>query len=274
MDPSDVRQFFVAALGADTDLADLDTSPDSNFDDMVIKPHMLFSQAIFNYIDAYKSTVSLGALETMTLDQVTAKAKSMLVTPNTISTLSLQITIYLNASDNSPLQIFTTDSFRTDDGVIFNPIQPYVFVPSALPTVVINSQTLYVATITTVTKNATAQITPNSITSYSINHPALVNVVNLGASPAPVLPDTQTQIITKIQNSLFTRNLINRPAIFNALTQNFPDTIVSVYSIGYGDPEMQRDIVPAGQAWSFHVGGTIDIFVTSSLLPCMWTATG
>ena len=274
MDASDVRQFFIAALAQDQDLSDLDTSPDSNFDDLVIKPHMLFSQAIFNYIADYKATISLSNLQNLSLAQLTSLAARFFVPINTKSTLSLQITIYLNQTNNTMLQVLTTDSFRTDDGTVFNPIQPYIFMPSSLPTTVINGQTLYVATITTVSTNATKQITPNAVSSYSINHPALVNVVNLGSSPAPVLPDTTAQIITKLQNSLFTRNLINRPAIFNGLTQAFPNTITSVYSIGYGDPEMQRDIVPAAQAWSFHVGGTVDIFVTTSLLPCMWTAVG
>jgi hypothetical protein len=274
MDASDVRQFFVASLQNSQDLSDLDTSPDSNFDDLVIKPHMLFSQALFNYIADYKATISLGNLANMTMPQLTAIASRLLVTPNTGSTLSLQIAIFLNANNNTPLQVLQSDSFRTSDGTTFNPIQTYVFVPTNLPTVTINGQTLYVASITTVSQNASKQITANQITSWTINHPALVNVTNLGSSPAPVLADTNAQLITKMQNAGFTRNLINRPSIFNALTKAFPNNMISVYSVGYGDPEMQRDIVPAGQAWSFHVGGTIDVYVNTALQPCIITATG
>jgi hypothetical protein len=273
MDATDVRQFFVAVLQADPNLGDIDVSPDSNFDDLVIKPHMLFSQAIFNSIEAYKNTISLGNLESLTTAQLTAVAKYFGITPNTTSTLALQITIYLNASNNQTLLIQTTDSFRTFDGVVFNPIQSYVFIPSTLPTTIVNGQTLYVAQITVVSNNATSQITPNAITSYSINHPALVNVLNLAASPQPILADTNTQIIAKIQNGMFTRNLINRPSIFNGLVQAFPSDVVNIHSVGYGDPEMQRDIVPAGQAWSFHVGGTIDTYVRTSLQPMTYTTT-
>ena len=273
MDATDVRQFFVAVLQTDPSLADLDVSPDSNFDDLTIKPHMLFSQAIFNYIETERNTRSLGNLADMTTAQLTAVAKSFGITPNTTSTLSLQITIYLNASNNKILTILPTDSFRCSDGTVFNPIQTYVFIPNTLSTIIVNGQTLYVAQITAISNNATAQIIANSITSYSINHPALVNVVNLSASPTPKLADTNAQIITKIQNGLFTRNLINRPAIFNALTQNFPNQIVGIYSIGYGDNEMQRDIVPASQAWSFHVGGMIDTYVRTVLQQMVYTTT-
>jgi hypothetical protein len=273
MDATDIRQFFVATLQSDPSLVDLDTSQDSNFDDLVIKPHMLFSQAIFNNIENYQNTISLGNLANLTTAQLTAVANYFGITPNTTSTLALQITIYLNASNNATLLIQPTDSFRTSDGTIFNPIQTYVFIPNTLPTTTVNGQTLYVAQITVVSNNATSQVMPNSITSYSINHSALVNVLNLTSSPPPILADTNAQIITKIQNGLFTRNLVNRPSIFNALTTTFPSDIVSVYSVGYGDPEMQRDIVPAGQAWSFHVGGTIDTYVRTSLLPITYTTT-
>ena len=125
MDATDVRQFFVAALQADSNLADLDTSVDSNFDDLVIKGHMLFSQAIFNNIASIQNTISLGNLLNMTTAQLTAVAKMFGITPNTTSTLALQITIYLNASNNQTLVIKPTDSFTTSNGTIFKPIQTY-----------------------------------------------------------------------------------------------------------------------------------------------------
>ena len=133
MDASDVRQFFIAALQNDSTLADLNTSPNSDFDDIVVKPHMLFSQAIFNMITNYQKTISLGNLQNLTTAQLTAIAHWMSVTINTTSTLTLAITIYLNASNNQTLTIETTDAFRCQDGTVFNPIQMYVFVPSALP---------------------------------------------------------------------------------------------------------------------------------------------
>lgn len=273
MDATDVRQFFVAVLQSDSGLADLDTSSDSNFDDLVIKPHALFSQAIFDNIESYKNTISLGNLANLTTAQLTVIANLFNVIPNTTSTLALQITIYLNASNNTTLTILPSDTFRTASGITFNPIQTYIFIPNTLPTATVNGQTLYVAQITVVSNNATTQILPNSITNSSVNHPALVNILNLTSSPAPILPDTNAQIITKIQNGLFTRNLINRPSIFNALTTAFPNDIVSLYSVGYGDPEMQRDVVPAGQAWDFHVGGTIDTYTRTSLQPVTYTTT-
>ena len=273
MDYTDVRQFLVAAIQGDSNLNDLDCSPDSGFDDLVIKPHMLLSQAIFNYIESYGNTVSLANISSLTSSQLDAVVSKFFVSRRTNASLSLQLTIYLNQTNNTVLTILTTDSFRTSDGIVFNPIQTYVLVPSALSTVTVNGQTLYVANITVVSNNASRQVLANEISSYTINHPALVNVVNLGSSPPPVLAETDAQLITKLQNSLSNRNLINRPAIFNSIMNAFPDSVVSIYSIGYGDPEMQRDIVPAGQAWSFHVGGTIDIFAVTSLTPVTVTAT-
>ena len=273
MDTSDIRQFFVAALETDPNLSDLDTSPDSNFDDAVIKAHILFSKTIFDQLEKYRSTISLSNRSAMTPDQLDAVASKFFVTRRTDSSLSLEITIYLNTSNNDILQIFTSDAFRTSDSISFSPVQNYVFLPSTLSSVVVNGQTLYIATITVVSNNATRQILANEISSYTINHPALVNVVNLRSSTPPIVSETNDELNVKINNSLFTRNLVNRPSIFNGLTNAFPQQIVSVYSVGYGDPEMQRDIVPAGKMWSFHVGGTIDTFVRTTLKPVTLTAT-
>lgn len=263
METSDIRQFFIAALQSDLNLKDLDTSQDSNFDDLVTKPHVLFSKAIFDELENYKKTISLADRASMTDAQLDALASKFFVQRRTSSSLAIEVTIYLNQTNNGVLQILTTDFFRTSDSISFNPVQNYIFVPSALP--VVNE--LYVATITVVSNNATRKVNANEITSYTINHPALVNVVNLRASTPPILAETNDELNTKINNSLFTKNLINRPSIYNALTTAFINDVVSVYSVGYGDPEMQRDIVPTGQAWSFHVGGTLDIFVRTSLKP-------
>jgi hypothetical protein len=272
MDVTDIRQFFIASLATDPNLSDLDTSPDSNFDDLVVKPHVLFSKAIFDEIAAYKQTISLNDRSVMTSAQLDAVASKFFVQRRTSSTLALEVTIYLSLLNNNVLSIYTTDFFRTSDSISFNPVQNYVFVPSVLPTVIINGQTLRVATITVVSNNATRKINVNEITSYTINHPSLINVTNLRASTPPVLPETNEELNIKIDNSLFTRNLINRPAIYNAISDAFPQQLVTCYSVGFGDPEMQRDIVPAGQQWSFHVGGTIDIYVRTSLKPVTLTA--
>ena len=273
MDASDVRQFFIASLQTDPSLADLDVSQDSNFDDVVTKPHVMFSKTLFDEIENYKNTISLSNRSAMTPTQLDAVASKFFVQRRTSSTLALEVTIYLNTNNNKILQVLTTDAFRTSDSISFNPVQNYVFLPSSLPSIIVNGQTLYVATVTVVSNNATRQINANEITSYTINHPSLSNVVNLRASTPPVLAETNDQLNVKINNSLFTRNIVNRPSIFNALTQAFPNQLVSVYSVGYGDVEMQRDIVPVGQAWSFHVGGMIDVFVRSSLKPVTITAT-
>lgn len=272
MDVTDIRQFFIASLATDPNLVDLDTSPDSNFDDLVVKPHVLFSKAIFDEIAAYKQTISLSDRSVMTSAQLDAVASKFFVTRRTDSTLALEVTIYLSLLNNNALSIYTTDFFRTSDSISFNPIQNYVFIPSVLPTVVVNGQTLRVATISVVSNNATRQIEVNEITSYTINHPSLINVTNLRASTPPVSPETNTELDVKINNSLFTRNMINRPAIYNALSQAFPQQLVTCYSVGYGDSEMQRDIVPAGLEWSFHVGGMVDVYVRTSLKPVTITA--
>lgn len=87
-------------------------------------------------------------------------------------------------------------------------------------------------------------------------------------------PETNTEFISRAQNSISTRNLINRPSITSNIMDNF--SIVSeVYSVGMTDPEMVRDKVivtpptPATPIW-VHLGGRTDVYcrvpLVSSLL--------
>jgi len=58
------------------------------------------------------------------------------------------------------------------------------------------------------------------------------------------------------------RALVNARSNDSVLTNEFDSTIVSTTTVGYGDPEMVRDLVQLpGSATKLHVGGHMDVYV-------------
>jgi hypothetical protein len=73
--------------------------------------------------------------------------------------------------------------------------------------------------------------------------------------------ETVPEVLARAPTAISVRNLINQRSIVATLNDNF-DGINTLTVVGYGDPEMQRDLVPGvAPHMLFHVGGMIDIYL-------------
>lgn len=85
--------------------------------------------------------------------------------------------------------------------------------------------------------------------------------------------ETVDEILERAPTAVSVRNLINDRSIQATLEDNF-DGIESILVVGYGDPEMQRDLVPAvAPHLKFHVGGMTDIYLRTGLVETEFTGT-
>ena len=72
--------------------------------------------------------------------------------------------------------------------------------------------------------------------------------------------ETNTQLIDRIKVAVTVRALVTGRGIIVTLTENFT-SIVEILPVGFGEPEMQRDIV-----YNVHIGGNVDVWVS-----CFWS---
>lgn len=70
--------------------------------------------------------------------------------------------------------------------------------------------------------------------------------------------ETNTQLIERCKVAVTVRALVTGRGIIVTLTENF-STIVEITPVGFGDPEMMRDIV-----YNVHVGGNVDVWVKTA----------
>ena len=276
MTPADIEKFFIDQLANDSRFTDIDTSTNSNFHDLLIKPNILLAQSVFNYIDYVRMGSSLDYLQYMQDPQLDNLAANYFVTRHGAKSIFTEMTLYFRDTSDAfqSFEVKTTDVWTATNGSTFAATQDYYFIPSTLPIVQIIPGVNYrVATFPITSNDATGVVLAGTITSSPVSHPALVSATNLSDSSNLIPAETNLQLKARMLNGPASRTLSGRSNITATLTDTFPN-ITDVFSVGYGDPEMQRDIAVASKAWSFHSGGMIDVNVRTALRPTTFTVVG
>lgn len=86
-------------------------------------------------------------------------------------------------------------------------------------------------------------------------------------------PETVDEILDRAPTAVSVRNLINDRSIDATLNDNF-DGIESLTVVGFGDPEMQRDLVPGvAPHLRLHVGGMTDVYLRTALADAEFVGT-
>lgn len=276
MNVADIEKFFIDQLQNDSRFADIDMSINSSFHDLVIKPNMVIGKAIFDYIQYVRISTSLDFVKYMTQVQLDNLAANYFITRHGAKSVFTEMTLYF-ADDSNAFEAFevkTSDVWRAINGSTFQATQDYIFIPSTLPIIQIIPGINYrVATFPVVSNDATGRVLAGTISNSPITHPALISATNLSDSSNLIPEETNDLLKARMLNGPAARTLVGRSNITATLTETFPN-ITDVFSVGYGDVEMQRDIAVASKAWSFHSGGMIDINVRTALKTATFTVEG
>lgn len=77
------------------------------------------------------------------------------------------------------------------------------------------------------------------------NLPAAIRISNLRRFTGGIERETNAQYVSRVQQGTSDKTLTTTPGIVAVLKDNFPQ-IRQLYEIGFGDPEMQRDVLRGG----------------------------
>lgn len=100
-----------------------------------------------------------------------------------------------------------------------------------------------------------------TITAMEAEPAGVANSTNLFGVTKGLDRETNTELIDRIKVAVTVRALVTGRGIVVTLTENFT-SIREIEPIGFGDPEMMRDIV-----YEVHIGGNVDVYVkTTSFL--------
>ena len=271
MDTKVIELYFKDRLAKDPNFADVDVSPQSGFHDLVVKGHLVLSNSIFDQLAYVNAGSSLDNAATMSKAQLDSYAANWFTFRRTESKITVLVDVYIADGYNDPLTVLSTDTFTAKDGSVCSTAQDLVFLPATLPYVNILGVNYRHASFNTIS-NGTTEIGKSQITGFTITHPGIVSVTNESASSTPVPAETNEVFVNRLKKSFGTNSFINLYSATKMLHENF--SISDCYMIGYGDPEMQRDIAVLNTAWSFHAGNTIDVYIKSTLRPTSFSVRG
>lgn len=257
---------FIRARIAEAD-PDFETRPGTVYHEMFIKPQMLMLQPLNNTLDQLAVSQSIRRI----LSQPDPEAYS----ESDVDDLVANLYVFRDAGDYAKCTVrvyYTTPSDKqfpattaefTYQGLsFFNTLDVSITsAEMALQT----EGTLYYLDMTVQAQNPGTEYnaTAGSITGF-VNDAEAVRVSNITDAIGGLTKETNTQLLTRAQNSIGVRDLETVKGINATLFEKFP-FIQRLMPIGMGDPEMQRDIV-----YNVHVGGKTDVYVKT---PALTTAT-
>lgn len=122
-----------------------------------------------------------------------------------------------------------------------------------------------------VATGAQYDVDPDLFASFDRFNPYVTRVESTVKFSGGAGPETVAQVLARAPTAVSVRNLINDRSIEATLDDNF-DGIESVMVIGFGDPEMQRDLIPGvAPHLKLHIGGNVDIYLRTALVETSFT---
>lgn len=112
--------------------------------------------------------------------------------------------------------------------------------------------------IVAIEEGSTFNVSAGSITTMEAEPVGVANVTNRFGVEDGADRETNTELIDRIKVAVTVRSLVTGRGIIVSLTENFT-TIEEITPVGFGDPEMMRDIV-----YNVHIGGNVDVYVRTA----------
>lgn len=162
------------------------------------------------------------------------------------------------------VSISTNTFFSTDNSLKFYPSSSVSMSSTALTFDAYSNEYYIDLNLVAEQSGASYNISSGSLLYFSNFDPYFLRAEINYLSQAADDTETNTQFITRAGTAISTRNLINAPSIVSNLEATF-STVTDISSIGFGDPEMIRDLVSVlvpGMVSPvlLHTGGMVDVY--------------
>lgn len=211
------------------------------FRDMVIKPNIMFLQPYRDQANILKRNMSLQNYELMIDEEMDALVSNVFVDRRGGLKSTGTARAYF---DEAKAVSFTTDAeFRTADGLIFNPVETVTFLPEE---VALNIDGLYFFVDVQVEAEAEGEeynIDEHSLVFVNSAPEGIIKVDNVSSFASGVDIEDNATLKQRTEYSIAVRDLVIKKSIQAVILEAF-ESVRELVPIGYGDPEMDRDVIP------------------------------
>ncbi|MEN6550204.1 MAG: baseplate J/gp47 family protein [Armatimonadia bacterium] len=219
---------------------DFDLREGTAFRDMVIKPMAIFLQPYRDQVNVLKRNQSLANFELMAAEELDALVANVFIARRSGTKATGSVRVYLSAAQQVS---FSTDvQFQTSAGLIFYPTATVGFTAEQLA---LNTDGLYFycdVPCTAELAGTDYNVAAHQIVFISGGPAGVVKVDNLAAFALGVDSEDNATLARRAQSAITVRDLVTKRSISAALLENFT-AMREVAVVGFGDPEMQRDVM-------------------------------
>ena len=219
---------------------DFDLREGTAFRDMLIKPMLIFMQPYRDQVNVLKRNQALQNFETMIDEEMNALASNIFVTRRGGVNSEGVVRVYITAA--AQVSFSTTVQFQTTTGLVFNPKTAISFTAEELA---LNVDGLYFfADVPCVAANEGEEynIAAHAIVFISGGPSGVAKVDNLAAFAKGINIEDNATLQDRAKTSIAIRDLVIKKSISAVMLENF-NTLREVAVIGFGDPEMERDVI-------------------------------
>jgi len=232
-----IENFIVSKL--QENFPNIDVRHGTAFRDMLISPQSIIMQPYRDQVNILKRNLSLQNYSLMLEEEMDMLVANMFVERRQGAAATGTIRIYV--TEPQDLQITVDAIFSTREGLVFNPSRDYFI---AAEDIELNSDGLFYYYDITVeaSEDGTAYNIPEDVVIYASNIPDGIIKVN---NPSPffqgVDSDTNEELYARAKDAISVRDLVSKKSIMSTLTEQIIG-IKEIFVIGFGDPEMMRDL--------------------------------
>ena len=262
----DVEQFMIDTIK--TEFPSIDYREGTGFRDLFIKPNALILQSLADEIDTIRQNQSINNAPNMSEDEFDALMANIFVTRRTGQKSTG--TVRLLFSETQAVTIASGTLFTSADGLEFITRQSFSFTAEQMALNVLGSFYYVVVNVQSTGFGSDYNIAAGDIVSISGGPTGVVSVENPSAFTGGQRRETNQELALRARFAITVRDLNTEPAIKHILLEQF-ESLLDVQSIGFGDPEMIRDVLTGqdlelgdlviGDADEVNIGGKVDIYL-------------
>lgn len=146
------------------------------------------------------------------------------------------------------------------NGLYYTNPSPYIITYAEMSSQLENESYYYDIPIVSVDSGTNTALDIGGLVSID-NDPDALTVANPVAISGGTDRETNTQLIDRVKRSIAVRDLVTGKGFAATMFENFGSFLTELQPIGFGDPEMMRDI-----QYNTHIGGKIDGFFKTSAI--------
>lgn len=144
------------------------------------------------------------------------------------------------------------------NGLIYSNPAPYAITQAEMSRYYDNGVYYYDIPVQSEQPGKDTELAENQLVSFR-NDPEALSVTNVAPISGGIDRETNTQLIERSKSSIAVRDIVTGKGFNATLFENFGSFLREVYPVGFGDPEMMRDIVS-----NVHIGGRVDGYVKTA----------